>query len=129
MKRVGRVDIPQEAFLAVLKVAANPTSVLWGGRGHPLGPSARDPWSRLSAPLQRNIPMLFAWHGIGFIRQHPQSPNHFGPRFMRFNHVVHIATLGGHERIREMLAVLVDLRLPGLLRIARALQFAPIQKN
>ena len=56
--------------------------------------------------------MLLARHRIDLVFQHTKRRNHARARFVRFDHIVHVATLGSDERVGEAFAELVHLLLP-----------------
>src|SRR5258706_1868188 len=67
--------------------------------------------ARSNGKSKRNISMLLSRHGIHLVHQHSQRPDHFWPRFARFNHIVDKPALGGDEGIRESLAKFLHLLL------------------
>src|SRR5579859_7628631 len=58
-----------------------------------------------SSVLQWNVAMLLGWIAVALIRQHFERVDQTRPRFRRHDHVVYVATTGGHVGISEFLAV------------------------
>ena len=63
--------------------------------------------------------MLLARHRVRLVRQHPQCANHLAPCLVRLDHVIDVTALGRHKRIREAIAILLDLLLPALFGIVQ----------
>ena len=66
---------------------------------------------------QRDVAVLLARHGVDLGFEHAQARITRGPGFVRLDHVVDKAVLGGDERIGEAFAELVDFLARAGLRV------------